>query len=103
LGNGKVFRYLRRQELVESLCEDVVSGVIRSQRVRFVAVMAGKREEVSNDVVVSFEMLGGKTMTAVKEDGGKVAGDRLDGWIAHGYWLDAAELVEPTEGRRIVS
>jgi hypothetical protein len=85
------------------LCEDVVRGVIRSQRVRFVEVMAGKREEVGNDVVVSFEMLGGKTMTAVKEDGGKVPGDRLDGCIAHRCWLDAAGSVDPIEGRRIVA
>jgi hypothetical protein len=62
-----------------------------------------KREEVGNNVVVSFDMLGRKTMTAVEEDGGKVPGNHLDGCIAHGCWLEVAGLVDPTEGRRIVS
>jgi hypothetical protein len=77
------------QEFVESLGEYVVGRVVRSQRVRFFAVVAGKRQEVGDDVMIAFEVLGGKAMGAVQEDGGEVAGDHLNGLVAHRCWFDA--------------
>jgi hypothetical protein len=88
---------------VESLCEYEVGWVVRSQRVGFIAVVAGKREEVSNLIVVAFDMLGGEAMGAVEEDRGEVSCDFLNGFVAHGGRLDAAGAVYPTEGGRIVA
>ena len=91
------------QEFVESSGEYVVGRVVRSQRVGFVAVVAGKREEVCYNVVVAFEMLGGKAMGAFEENRGQVACDHLNGFVAHRGFFDAARAVNPAKGRRVVA
>jgi hypothetical protein len=85
------------------LCEYVVGQVVRSQQVRFVVVMASKREEVCNNVMIAFQMLQSEAMGAVQEDGGQVQSHLLKGFVAHGCWLDLAGLVYPTKSRRIVA
>jgi hypothetical protein len=56
------------------------------------------RKEVCYDVMIAFEMLGGKAMDAVEKDGGEMAGDHLNGLVAHRCWFDAAGAVNPAEG-----
>jgi hypothetical protein len=52
-------------ETVKSLCEYVVRWIVCSQWMRFVLVVASKGEEVCNNIVFSFEVLGGETVFAL--------------------------------------
>jgi hypothetical protein len=72
------------------LGEYVVGQVVRSQWVGFVTVVASKREEFCNHIVISLEVLQGKAMGAVKEDPGQVRCNFLDGFVSHRGWLDTA-------------
>jgi hypothetical protein len=88
---------------MKALCELVVRGVVPRQWMWSAADGAGVGEEVRDDIVGPFDVLGGQAVWGIVEEGAELASNKLDGGVGDGVGGHLARLEQPANGGRVVA